>query len=193
MGEKRIILADCDAAARKNLKIKLARYDFLVVGEAGDGITALKLARERQPDLLVTDIHLNGLPGLEVAEIARQDRLVPVLMTAPACEQEVLERAASCGVYAILHKPVETAALVAAAGLALSIHREIVVLEEKVRDLENKLETRKVVEKAKGLLMQARGLSEAEAHKALQRRSMKERKSMRAVAEAIILAHDLMT
>jgi len=188
---QRVVLADNDSASRKNLKTQLTRFDHWVVGEAGDGITALKLVRSRQPDLLVTKVFLPGMDGVQVAKIMRQDNLAPVVLIGSSFQQSVLEKARDAGVFAFLQSPVEDSSLLTAVELSAANYREMMRLDGKIKDLERQLETRKLVEKAKGILMETKGLSEAEAFSLMQRQSMNERKGMRTVAEAIIMAHNL--
>lgn len=193
MGNQRIVLADNDNASRKNVKAQLTRFDYWVVGETSDGITALKLVRSRQPDLLIVKAFLPGLDGIRVAKIARQDKLAPVVLVESSFRQSTLEKARDAGVFALLHSPVDDVSLVAAVELAVANYREVMLLEGKIKDLERKLETRKLVERAKGILMETKGLSEAEAFGLMQKQSMNERKTMRTIAEAIITTYKLMT
>jgi len=191
MGEYRIVLADADTTWRKNIKAILGKYGYWVVGEAGDGISALKLVRSRQPDLLVIDTDLPGMDGLQVARITHEDKLAPVVATTSSGEQGVMERAKEAKVYALLIKPVSEASLLPAVELALVNYQEIINLEKNIKELKETLETRKLVERAKGILMQTLGLSEPEAFKRIQRQSMNQRVSMRVVAEAVIMSHEL--
>jgi len=193
VGNQRIVLADNDNASRKNVKAQLTRFDYWVVGETSDGITALKLVRSRQPDLLIVKAFLPGLDGIRVAKIARQDKLAPVVLVESSFRQSTLEKARDAGVFALLHSPVDDVSLVAAVELAVANYREVMLLEGKIKDLERKLETRKLVERAKGILMETKGLSEAEAFGLMQKQSMNERKTMRTIAEAIITTYKLMT
>jgi len=192
VGNQRVVLADNDSASRKNIKAQLSRFDNWVVGEAGDGITALKLVRSRQPDLLVTKAFLPGMDGVQVAKIMRQDNLAPVVLVGSSFQQSVLEKARDAGVFAFLQSPVEDSSLLTAVELAAANYREMMRLEGKIQDLERKLQTRKVVEKAKGILMETKSVSEAEAFSMMQKQSMNERKGMQAIAEAIIMAYNLM-
>lgn len=193
MANQRIVLADNDNASRKNIKAQLTRFDYWVVGETSDGITALKLVRSRQPDLLIVKAFLPGLDGIRVAKIARQDKLAPVVLVESSFRQSTLEKARDAGVFALLHSPVDDVSLVAAVELAVANYREVMLLEGKIKDLERKLETRKLVERAKGILMETKDLSEAEAFGLMQKQSMNERKAMRTIAEAIITNYKLMT
>lgn len=191
MAESRIILVDSDAAWRKNIKAILTRAGYWVVGEAADGLSALKMVRSRQPDLLVISAELPGMDGLEVARIVHEDKLAPVVVLAAGQSQGLLERAKNARVAALLIKPVDEGSLLPAIEISLVNYQEIVRLEKEVEDLKNALETRKLVERAKGILMETLGITEAEAFRRIQKQSMNKRVSMRQVAEAIILAHSL--
>lgn len=191
MGEQRVIVIDSDAAWRKNIKAMLAKMGYWVIGEAEDGLTGLKLVRARQPDLVIIEAFLPGMDGHEVARIIHEDKLAPVVLIASSTQQNVIEKAKIAKVFAFLVKPELEYNLIPAVELALSNYQEIVRLESQVKELKDTLETRKVIERAKGILMETMGLSEAEAFKRIQRQSMNKRISMRAVAEAIILAHNL--
>ncbi|MCL6634782.1 MAG: ANTAR domain-containing protein [Peptococcaceae bacterium] len=191
MGEHRVVIIDSDATWRKNIKAMLAKMGYWVIGEAEDGLTGLKLVRARQPDLVIVEAFLPGMDGHEVARIIHEDKLAPVVLIASSTQQNVIEKAKSAKVFAFLVKPELEYNLIPAVELALANYQEIVKLENQVKELKDTLETRKVIERAKGILMETMGLSEAEAFKRIQRQSMNKRISMRAVAEAIILAHNL--
>lgn len=191
MGEQRVITIDSDAAWRKNIKNLIGKTGYWVVGEAEDGITGLKLVRARQPDLVIIEAFLPGTDGCEVARIIHEDKLAPVILISSSPQQNIIAKAKAAKVFAFLVKPELEYNLVPAIELALTNYQEIVKLENKIRDLQDTLEARKVVEKAKGILMKTLGVSEPEAFKRIQKQSMNRRISMRAVADAIILAHNL--
>ncbi|SFR07326.1 ANTAR domain-containing response regulator [Desulfoscipio geothermicus] len=191
MGEQRIVLIDADTVWRKNFKAMLGKYGYWVVGEAGDGLSALKLVRSRQPDLLIIDAALPGMDGLQVAKIVHDDKLAPVVATSTSNQQGIMEKAKEAGVYALLIKPVSETSLIPTVELALANYQEIMNLEKKIKDLQETLETRKLVERAKGILMETHGLSEAEAFRRIQRQSMNKRVSIRVVAEAVIMSQAL--
>jgi len=187
----RIIIIDSDEAWCKHLKTMLGKLGYLVVGDASDGPGALKLVRTRHPDLLIIQDHLPGLSGLEVARIMYEDKLGPVIITTDYMQQDLVEKAREARVFSILLKPVEEHDLMPAVELAMGNYQEIIKLEKQVKELRDTLETRKLVEKAKGILMRTMRLSEDEAFKRIQKQSMNKRISMRAVAEAVILAHNI--
>ncbi len=191
MGEHRIVLADADTAWSKNIKTMLSKCGYWVVGEAGDGVTALKMIRSRQPDLLIIDASLPGMDGLQIARIAHEDKLAPVVVTASLSHQGVMERAREARAYALLFKPVNESSLLPAVELALVNYQEVINLERNIKDLKETLETRKLVERAKGILMETMGLTEPESFRRMQRQSMNQRVSMRVVAEAVIMSYDL--
>lgn len=185
----RVVLADEDDVWRKHIAAVLTKAGFLVIGEASDGITALKIVRARQPELVVADVALPGMSGLELARIIYEDRIAPVVLTANTWQQDVLEKAKEVRAFGFLVKPVDEAILLPAVDIALAQYHEVQRLQNEVRRLKEALETRKVVERAKGILMETLGLTETEAYRRIQKQSMNRRLSMRAVAEAIILAH----
>jgi len=191
MGEQRVILIDSDATWRKVIKNLISKMGYWVVGEAEDGITGLKLVRARQPDLVIIEAFLPGTDGYEVARIINEDKLAPVILIASSTQQNVIEKAKAAKVFAFLVKPELEYNLIPAIELALTNYQEIIKLENQIKDLQDTLETRKVVERAKGILMETMGISETEAFKRIQKQSMNRRISMRAVADAIILAHNL--
>lgn len=191
MGEQRVIIIDSDATWRKNIKSMLAKMGYYVIGEAEDGLTGLKLVRAREPDLVIIEAFLPGMDGYEVARVVNEDKLAPVVLIASSTQQNVIEKAKNAKVFAFLMKPELEYNLIPAVELALSNYQEIIKLENQVKELRDTLETRKVIERAKGILMETMRIAETEAFKRIQKQSMNKRISMRAVAEAIILAHNL--
>lgn len=191
MAEQRIIIIDNDATWRKNIKAMLTKMGYTVVGEAEDGQTGLKIVRARQPDLAIIEAFLPGLDGCEMARIIHEDKLAPVILISSGTQQDVIEKAKAAKVFALLIKPDLEFNLIPAVELALINYQEIAGLESKVKELKETLETRKVIERAKGILMETMGITETEAFKRIQKQSMNKRISMRAVSEAIILAHNL--
>ncbi|KJR98370.1 MAG: Fis family transcriptional regulator [Peptococcaceae bacterium BRH_c4a] len=191
MAEQRIVLVDSDAVSRKNLKSMLTKLGYWVVGETGDGLNALKMVRTRQPELVILDSAIVGMDGFEVAKIIHEDKLAPVVVLTAAYTQAMVERAKEARISALLTKPVDEAGILPAIELALATYGEVVQLEGKLKELKELLETRKLLEKAKGIMMETMGLSEAEAFRRMQKQSMNKRISMRQVAEAVILAQNL--
>jgi response regulator NasT len=191
MAEQRIVLVDSDPVSRKNLKAMLTKLGYWVVGETGDGLNALKMVRTRQPELVIIESAIPGMDGFEVARIIHEDKLAPVVILTSTYSQGMVERAKEARVSALLAKPVDEISILPAIELALANYGEIVKLETKLKDLKELLESRKILEKAKGILMETMGLSEAEAFRRMQKQSMNKRVSMRQVAEAVILAQNL--
>lgn len=188
MAEQRILLVDGDANRRKSIKNMLTKLGYWVVGEAEDGLGALKMLRNRQPDLLIIHAGISGMSGLEVARIAHEDKLAPVVVI--SSESNVLEKAKEARVFALLFSPIDENNMLAAVELAQANYQEIIKLENEIKELREVLETRKLIERAKGILMETLRISEAEAFKRMQKQSMNKRVSMRRVAEALILAHN---
>lgn len=191
MSELRIVLADSDPVQRKNIRSMLVKLGYWVVGEAEDGLSALKLVRSRQPDLLIIDAAVPGMDGLEVARLLYEDKLAPVIVLVSTVNSSLLDKAKGARVSALLTRPVDETSLLPAIELAMANYQEVVKLEKQVQELKEALETRKLVERAKGILMETLGLTEAEAYRRMQKQSMDKRISMRQVAEAIILAHSI--
>lgn len=191
MAEQRIVLVDSDPNWRKSLKSMLTKLGYWVVGESGDGLNALKMVRSRQPDLVIIDAGVAGMDGFEVAKIIHEDKLAPVIVLTSTHSQAMIEKAKEARVSALLTKPADESGILPAIELALANYGEIVKLESKIKELKEILETRKLLERAKGILMETLGLTEAEAFRRMQKQSMDKRISMRQVAEAVILAHNL--
>jgi response regulator NasT len=168
----RIVLADADPVFRKTLKDKLANAGYLVVGEAGDGRSALQMAFNLQPDLLIMDLALPGQDALEVAKIIEEHRLAPVLLLAAYDRLDFLDGALRDLIFAYLTKSVDDIQLFATIEITVATFRRIIKMEQENKKLKEALETRKLVDRAKGLLAEARGMSEEEAYKFLQKQSM---------------------
>lgn len=191
MDRYRIVLADKDANARKNIGIVLNKAGYNVAGMAQNGLNAEKIIRDERPDLVIIDAYLPGKDGFELAQIVVHERMAAVIITSPSYESELLEKARDAGAFSFLVKPVEEASLLPAVELAVANFQELLNLESTIAELKEKLETRKLIERAKGILMETMGLTEAEAYKRIQRQSMNKRIPMRLVARAIILSHDV--
>lgn len=168
----------------------LSNLGYLVVGEVGDGRSAVNLARELRPDLIIMDIKMPDMDGIEAAKILTEEKVAPVLLLTAYSQRELVERAKEAGVVGYLVKPFRESDLSPAIEVALSRFVEFRTMEKEVGDLQQALETRKLVDRAKGILMDTQGLTEAEAFRKIQKMSMNTRKPMKDVAEAIILAHE---
>ncbi|HZB94696.1 MAG TPA: response regulator [Herpetosiphonaceae bacterium] len=191
MAQTRLVIADDESIIRMNLKETLVGLGYLVVGEAGDGMSALNLARELRPDLVVMDIKMPKLDGIQAAEMLTQERIAPVLLLTAYSDRELVDRARDAGVVAYLVKPFREADLLPAIEVAMARFAELRALDKQLGDMREAMETRKVVERAKGILMETQGLSEPEAFRRIQQLSMNTRKPMKEIAQAIILANQL--
>lgn len=173
-----------------DLREMLEHLGYAVVGEAGTGSAAVNLARELQPDLVLLDIKMPELDGISAAKVMSDGSIAPVLLLTAYSDREFIDRAVDAGVMGYLVKPFAEAQLEPAIEVALERWREARQVEGDLAATRQTLETRKLVERAKGLLMESQGLKEADAFRRIQRLSMNSRKSMREVAEAILLAHE---
>ena len=182
----RVLIAEDEALIRLDLKEMLEEEGYRVVAEVGDGQQAVDRARELRPDLVILDVQMPVLDGLSAAEQIASARIAPVIVLTAFSQRELVERARDAGAMAYLVKPFSKNDLVPAIEVARGRFAEMTALDGEVRTLEERLETRKVVERAKGLLMSGQGLSEADAFRWIQRTAMSQRTSMKALAEAII-------
>jgi len=187
----RLLIADDESIIRMDLKEMLTSLGYSVVGEAADGATAVNMAREIRPDLVVMDIKMADMDGITAARILTEERVAPVLLITAFSQMDLVERAKEAGVVGYIVKPFRESELAPAIEVALARFAELRALEKEVGDLKEALETRKLVERAKGVLMDSQGLREAEAFRKIQKLSMNTRKSMKEIAEAILLAHEV--
>jgi response regulator NasT len=172
-----------------DLREMLMNLGYDVVGEAGDGVSAVNRARELRPDLAIMDIKMPELDGIAAARTLSDEKVCPVLLLTAYSDDEFIDRATEAGVMGYMVKPFADAELKPAIEVALSRWRERLAIQQELNQTRDTLETRKVVERAKGILMDTQNLKEADAFRRIQRLSMNSRKSMREVAEAILLAH----
>lgn len=189
MERTRVIVADDESLVRADLREALTELGYLVVGEVGDGQSAVSMARELDPDVVVMDIKMPGMDGIEAARVLTQERIAPVVLLTAYSQKDLIERAKEAGVVGYLVKPFRETDLAPAVELALARFAEFRALQDEVGNLTEALETRKKVERAKGILMDTQGMTEAEAFRKIQKMSMNTRKPMKEVAEAIILAN----
>jgi response regulator NasT len=182
----RVVVAEDEALIRLDLVEMLREEGYEVVGEAGDGEQAVRMARELRPDLIMMDIKMPGTDGLEAARTIAGERLAPVVMLTAFSQRELVESARDAGAMAYLVKPFSKTDVVPAIDLAASRYAEVAALEEEVAGLTERLETRKAVERAKGLLMAKKKMSEPDAFRWIQRTAMDRRTTMRAVADAVV-------
>ncbi|HEY5183752.1 MAG TPA: response regulator [Actinomycetes bacterium] len=183
---RRVVIAEDEALIRMDLKELLQEAGYAVVGEAGDGETAVRLAEELRPDLVVLDVKMPVLDGISAAERITEARLAAVLVLTAFSQRDLVERARDAGAMAYVVKPFQASDLVPAIEMAVVRYAERVALEDEVADLTDRLETRTLVDRAKSVLQTEHGMTEAQAFRWIQKASMDRRLSMRAVAEALL-------
>ena len=186
-GATRVLIAEDEALIRLDLKEMLEEEGFEVVAEVADGASAVRLARELRPDLVILDVKMPVMDGIEAAEEISKERLSGILILTAFSQRELVERARRAGALAYLVKPFQKHDLLPAIEIAISRFRELSGLEATVDDLQGQLASRKLVERAKGLLQEHEGLSESEAFRALQRQAMQRRVTMGQVSEETIV------
>jgi response regulator NasT len=187
----RIIIADDESLIRLDLREMLTHLGYDVIAEAGDGRTAIELARKLRPDLMIMDIKMPEVDGIAAAEELTRERIAPIVLLTAYSDQALVERARDSGVVGYVVKPFREAELMPVIELSRARFNEFRTLEREVGSLKDALETRKVIERAKGVLMETHGLRESEAFHRIRKTSMDARKSMKEVAEAILLAHEI--
>ncbi|MDA3630025.1 response regulator [Saccharopolyspora oryzae] len=184
--ERRVLVAEDEALIRLDLVEMLREEGYQVVGEAGDGQEAVRLAEELRPDLVILDVKMPKMDGIEAASNIAGERIAPVVILTAFSQRDLVERARDAGAMAYLVKPFAKRDLVPAIELAVSRFTEVQALEAEVADLTDRLEARKTIERAKGLLMSKHNLSEPESFRWLQRTAMDRRTTMKAVADAVL-------
>ena len=184
MTSKRILIAEDETLIRMDLAEMLRENGYEVIGEATNGEEAIALANELKPDLAILDVKMPKLDGITAAETIVKTS--PVLMLTAFSQKDLVERALDAGVMAYVVKPFTIDDLIPAIEIATTRHTQMIALQNEVADLTERLETRKLVDRAKGILMQAMKLSEPDAFKWIQRTAMDKRVSMKQVAEAVI-------
>jgi AmiR/NasT family two-component response regulator len=187
----RIVIADDEPIIRMDLRRTLENMGHIVAGEAGDGRQAIEVTRELKPNVVILDVKMPQMDGIDAAKVISTEGVAPVLLLTAYSDRELVERAKDAGVFAYLIKPFKEADLMPAIEIAIARFEEMLEIEKEVADLENKLETRKAVDRAKGILMDLYGLKEQDAFRRIQVQSMNTRKSMREIAEAIIIANSV--
>lgn len=184
----RIVIAEDEAIIRLDLKESLEDEGYEVVGETGRGDEAVTLVRDLGPDVVILDIKMPGKDGIEAAREINQDRLAAVLLLTAFSQRDLIKQAAEAGALAYLVKPFQRSELVPAIELALGRFRDLRAIEGEAAELQERLETRKVVDRAKGRLMDEQGMTEGDAYRFIQQRAMEERSSMRVVADEVLNA-----
>ena len=182
----RVVIAEDEAIIRLDLKETLEEEGYEVVGETGRGDEAVQLVRDLNPDLAILDIKMPGLDGLAAAREIAGERRAAVLILTAFSQRDLIERARDAGALAYLVKPFQRTELIPAVEVALGRFKELQALFDEKQSLEEQLETRKVVDRAKGILMDEHRLNESSAFAWIQRRAMQERVTMRSVAERIV-------
>lgn len=188
MARMTVLIADDDPIIRLDLKQMLESLDYQVVAEAGDGQQAVDLAREHQPEICILDVKMPVMDGIEAVGIITEESIAPTILLTAYSDRELVDRAKDAGVFAYLVKPFKPSDLPPAIEVARSRFEQNSQLNKEVRSLSERLEARKAIDRAKGILMQEHTLSEAEAYRRIQLQSMNLRKTMKEVADAIILA-----
>ena len=191
MSQIRAVIADDESIIRMDLKALLEEMGHVVVGEAADGQKALELTRSLKPDVVIMDIKMPVMDGLDAAKIIYEEKIAPVVLLTAYSQRDLIERAKEAGVFGYLVKPFQESDLMPAIEIAISRYLEVQDLEATVGDLELKLETRKVVDRAKGILMDKYKMSETDAFRRIQQQSMNQRRSMKEIADAIIIANEI--
>jgi two-component system, response regulator PdtaR len=186
----RVLIAEDEALIRLDLREMLEEEGFDVVGEAADGEQAVALARQLNPDLVICDVKMPKMDGIAAAAQITEARIAPVVMLTAFSQRDLIERARDAGAMAYLVKPFQKRDLLPAIEMATSRFAEIRALESEVTGLRERLEARKLIERAKGALMTKHALSEPEAFRWIQRAAMDNRTSMRAVAELVLSGDD---
>lgn len=185
----RVLIADDDPIIRLDLKQMLENLGYQVVAEAEDGQSAIDLATQHRPDVCVLDVKMPVKDGIDAATEIAEEGIAPAVLLTAYSDSELIERAKDAGVFGYIVKPFKPSDLSPAIEVARSRFEANSQLIKEVSTLQERLEARKVVEKAKGILMSTQGLSEQDSYRRIQQQSMNARKSMREVAEAIILAN----
>jgi response regulator NasT len=183
---RRVLIAEDEALIRLDLREMLEEEGYDVCGEAGDGETAVRMAEELRPELVILDVKMPVLDGIAAAERIARQRIAPVVILTAFSQRDLVEKAREAGAMAYLVKPFQKKDLLPTIEMALSRYSELVGLEAEVDDLQGRLEARKAVERAKSVLMTEHGMSEPDAFRWIQRASMDRRLTMRAVADLVL-------
>jgi response regulator NasT len=181
-----VVVAEDESLIRIDIVEILTDNGFTVVGEASDGEAAIALAREHRPDIVVMDVKMPLLDGISAAEILTKEKIAPVVLLTAFSQRELVERASEAGALAYVVKPFTPNDLIPAVEIALSRAQQISALEDEVADIAERLETRKILDRAKGILNDTMGLTEPEAFRWIQKASMDRRLTMREVAQTVI-------
>jgi len=185
-GSRRVLIAEDEALIRLDLKEMLAEEGYSVVGEAGDGEQAVALATELKPDLVIMDVKMPKMDGIQAAATITNEQIAPVIMLTAFSQPDLTARAIEAGAMAYLVKPFTKNDLLPAIELAVARYAEMVQLRAEFADVSERLEVRKIIDRAKGLLMTKQKMTEPEAFRWLQRAAMDRRTSMKEIAQAVL-------
>lgn len=191
MATVRILIADDEPIIRLDLRQMLESLGYEVVAEAGDGKQAVELAREQKPDVCILDVKMPVMDGIEAVDIITDENIAPTILLTAYSDKELIERAKAAGVFAYLVKPFKPSDLAPTIEVARARFDQNVILGKEVANLQDRLDARKSIDRAKGILMDSHQLNEAEAYRRIQIQSMNLRKTMKEVADAIILAKSI--
>ena len=183
---KRVIVAEDESLIRIDIVETLRDHGFEVIAEAADGEKAVALAEELRPDLVVMDVKMPLIDGISAAEILTKKKIAPVVLLTAFSQRELVERASEAGALAYVVKPFTPSDLIPAIDIALGRYAQIQALEDEVADMSERLETRKILDRAKGILNNTMGLTEPEAFRWIQKASMDRRLTMKEVAQTVI-------
>ncbi|MDH3679837.1 MAG: response regulator [Acidimicrobiia bacterium] len=186
MSPTRVVLAEDEALIRLDLRESLVDLGYEVVGEAADGAEALTVVRETNPDVVILDVMMPGVDGLTAAREIMTDRLAAVVILTAYSQRDLVEQARDAGAMAYLVKPYQQEELVPAIELAVARFRELEVLAKEAESLSERLETRKIIDRAKGKLQDGEGMTEQAAFRFLQQTAMSQRTSMKHIAQAVL-------
>lgn len=190
MQSGKILIADDDAVLRLDLRTMLENMGHCVVGEADNGETACYLARSLRPDLIILDVMMPQKNGLEAAELINKERLGPVILLTAYSDVPIIEQANRAGVLAYLVKPFRQQELQPTIEIALSRYREMLALEGSLNTMQDSIETNRLVARAKRILMDRQAISDQEAYRRLQAQALATNRSLRQIAEAVLLTED---
>ncbi len=182
----RVLVAEDEALIRLDLVELLTDEGFEVIGQAADGEEAVRLARELEPDLVIMDVKMPRMDGITAAEEIAEERIAPIVMLTAFSQRDLVERARDAGAMAYVVKPFDASDVIPAIEIAMGRFAEIKAIEDELTSLEERFESRKIIDQAKGILQENLGLTEPEAFRWIQKTAMDLRKSMREVAEGVI-------
>jgi len=191
MSKLRALIADDESVIRMDVREMLTEAGHEVAAEATTGDEAVAKARSERPDIAIVDIKMPGMDGIDAARVMIEEEICPVVLLTAYSDADLVARAKDAGVFGYVTKPFEERDLFPAIEIARGRFEEVMGLKREVSSLEEAIETRKLVEQAKGILMETHGLTEREAYRRIQQESMNRRKTMREIAEAVILASDI--